>query len=105
MKKRAWLVCSILIVAGGLAQQPALASDPVKPDKLRAPVTVSRAGCPADAKQAARDLWPMAASFNAQLNRLKGKHPCGRWLICERAYPSKDWRCRWSENPAGGSNS
>ena len=57
--------------------------------------------CPADAQAAAADLWPMADGFGRQMSRLKGKHPCGRWLICERAYPSKGWQCRWDHKNKG----
>nr|WP_319390577.1 hypothetical protein [uncultured Cohaesibacter sp.] len=61
----------------------------------RKPLLLAAANCPDDPQQAARDLWPMAAAFGPRMTRLRGKHACGQWLQCDRAFPARGWRCHW----------
>ncbi|WP_319498574.1 hypothetical protein [uncultured Cohaesibacter sp.] len=61
----------------------------------RMPLLPAAANCPDDPREAARDLWPMAAAFGPRMTRLRGKHACGQWVQCDRAFPARGWRCRW----------
>ncbi len=70
-------------------------------ESIRSMMQAEASACPEDAQKAGADLWPMADGFGRQMSRLKGKHPCGRWLVCERAYPSKRWQCRWENDTKG----
>ena len=70
-------------------------------ESIRSVMQAEASACPEDAQKAGADLWPMADGFWRQMSRLKGKHPCGQWLVCERAYPSKRWQCRWENDTKG----
>ena len=70
-------------------------------ESIRSMMQTEASACPTDAQKAGADLWPMADGFGRQMSRLKGKHPCGQWLVCERTYPSKRWQCRWENDTKG----
>ena len=100
MSIAARLVCTILIACAGVGAVATSAGSETRVGKGRSTQefdVADKSSCPADAQKAAKDLWPMASSFGAQVRRLKGKHPCGAWVTCERVYPSKDWRCLWDD--------